>query len=215
MVIVTGVIDFGSFSEPFRRMEEGGRLIWFNPEFNIYRSDVFWSIFLGCLIGWTGVYCVKQTQIQRYCCLRSKEDARKALWLHVPVTIAIAYMAIWCGVIIYAKYSHCDPLFTKRIERHDQLMPFYVMDTLGAIPGLPGIFVACVFSGALRWISWIALDNHCSPQELHNFFFNLIVHQYFIFWLQCAGNRDMGRFRETVSSWFIRTKNRSYYQKHL
>jgi Na+/proline symporter len=153
MVIVTGTIEFGSLVEPFRILESGNRLIVFNGEFNIYRSDVFWSVFLGCLVGWTGVYCVQQTQIQRYCCLRSKKHARTALWIHVPITVAIAYMAIWCGVIIYAKYSRCDPMLTERIERHDQLMPFYVMDTLGSIPGLPGVFVACVFSGALRCVT--------------------------------------------------------------
>lgn len=49
----------------------------FSGEWDIHRSDVFWSIFLGTLAGWTGVYCVKQTQIQRYCCLNSKANARK------------------------------------------------------------------------------------------------------------------------------------------
>ena len=32
-------------------------------------------------------------------------------------------------------------------------MPYYVMDTMGHIPGLPGLFVVCVFSGALSTLS--------------------------------------------------------------
>ena len=31
-----------------------------------------------------------------------------------------------------------------------QVMPLFVMQTLGDFPGLPGLFVACVYSAALR-----------------------------------------------------------------
>lgn len=33
-----------------------------------------------------------------------------------------------------------------------QLMPYLVMDILGDYPGLPGLFVAAVYSGSLRLI---------------------------------------------------------------
>ena len=32
-----------------------------------------------------------------------------------------------------------------------QLLPLYVMDNFGHITGLPGLFTASLFSGALRW----------------------------------------------------------------
>ena len=34
----------------------------------------------------------------------------------------------------------------------DQLVPFMVLDVAGAIPGLPGLFMAGVFSGSLRFL---------------------------------------------------------------
>ena len=98
-------------------------------EWDAHRSDVFWSVFFGCLAGWTGVYCVKQTQIQRYCCLKSKADARRALWLHLPITVGIAYLAMWCGVIIYAKYRGCDPVTMGQIKRHDQVWVRFLSTT--------------------------------------------------------------------------------------
>lgn len=37
------------------------------------------------------------------------------------------------------------------IQKPDQLFPLFVMDTLGSAPGVPGLFVAGIFSGALRF----------------------------------------------------------------
>ena len=38
----------------------------------------------------------------------------------------------------------------QAIERQDQLVPYYIMDIAATIPSLPGLFVAGVFSAALR-----------------------------------------------------------------
>lgn len=62
-------------------------------------------------------------------------------------------MAIFSGMVLFAKYHRCDPLKLGIIERHDQLMPYFVMDTLSGYPGLAGLFVACVFSGSLSTLS--------------------------------------------------------------
>lgn len=64
--------------------------------------------------------------------------------------ILLAIMSIMSGVVIYGKYHDCDPVTLGIIKRHDQLVPYFVMDTLSKYNGLPGLFVACVFSGALR-----------------------------------------------------------------
>lgn len=48
-----------------------------SPEFSLYRGDTFWAVFFGTLTGWTGTYCVKQTQVQRYCCMGSPAKAKR------------------------------------------------------------------------------------------------------------------------------------------
>ena len=54
------------------------------------------------------------------------------------------------GLVIYSKYHDCDPLRAGIVSSSDQLFPLFVMDTLGHLPGLPGVFVAGIFSGSLR-----------------------------------------------------------------
>ncbi|CAF2853122.1 unnamed protein product [Rotaria sp. Silwood2] len=57
------------------------------------------------------------------------------------------------GVILYAYYADCDPYTAKYISGIDQIFPYFVMEVLNDKKGLPGIFLACVFSGSLSTIS--------------------------------------------------------------
>lgn len=57
------------------------------------------------------------------------------------------------GLIIYSKYHDCDPLSTKQITANDQLLPYFIMDVAGDIPGLPGLFIAGIFCAALSTLS--------------------------------------------------------------
>jgi solute carrier family 5 (sodium-coupled monocarboxylate transporter), member 8/12 len=63
------------------------------------------------------------------------------------------FICCYTGLLIYATYQNCDPLTTKLAQAKDQLLPLYVMDILGEYPGLPGLFVAGVFSAALSSLS--------------------------------------------------------------
>ena len=78
-------------------------------------------------------------------------------------------MVGWLGLVLYAVYADCDPLTAKTVRKQvskrkslsmisiepflqDQLVPFMVLNVAGTIPGLPGLFMAGVFSGSLRFL---------------------------------------------------------------
>lgn len=58
-------------------------------------------------------------------------------------------MCIYNGLLLYATYHDCDPLTTKLAKAKDQLIPLLVMQILKDVPGLPGLFIAGVFSGKI------------------------------------------------------------------
>ena len=58
-------------------------------------------------------------------------------------------MCIYNGLLLYATFHDCDPLTTKLAKAKDQLVPLLVIQTLKEIPGLPGLFIAGVFSGKM------------------------------------------------------------------
>ena len=67
-------------------------------------------------------------------------------------------VGLWClwilfffsGLVAYAMYSTCDPLTSGKITKADQILPYMVMNKLGHIPALSGIFVAGVYGAMLR-----------------------------------------------------------------
>lgn len=56
------------------------------------------------------------------------------------------------GLVVYSTYYDCDPLTSQRAKAPDQLLPLMVMRVLGDYPGMPGFFVAGIFSAALRYV---------------------------------------------------------------
>lgn len=106
----------------------------------------FWTLLIGG--SWYWIICnTNQNVIQRFLALKDQKTARKGSIIYViGITILIS-MCIYNGLLLYATYHDCDPLTTKLAKAKDQLVPLLVMQILQDIPGLPGLFIAGVFSG--------------------------------------------------------------------
>src|SRR5699024_4296556 len=70
-----------------------------------------------------------------------------------PILTCLSLATSFSGLAIYSKYYNCDPVSANIINSADQLMPLYVVDTMGSIPGLSGLFVAGIFSASLSTVS--------------------------------------------------------------
>ncbi|GJQ70613.1 hypothetical protein Trydic_g23006 [Trypoxylus dichotomus] len=130
-VIICAAVYKGSLSEIWRIAAEGNRtsILNFNPDPTVRHS--WFSLIIGGGVIFLSLYGVNQTQVQRY------------------LTISTSF----AGLSIYSKYFDCDPVSAKIISKDDQLMPYFVVDSMGHIPGLSGIFVAGIFSASLSTIS--------------------------------------------------------------
>ncbi|KAH6931642.1 hypothetical protein HPB50_026246 [Hyalomma asiaticum] len=116
-------------------------------------SVSLWNVLLGTSFIWLASYGTSQTQVQRFCSVSSLRKAKIALYVNIPGVMINISLGCVAGLVIYANYPDCDPLKSGKISKQDQLIPFFVMKTLSVLPGLPGLFVACVFSGALSTLS--------------------------------------------------------------
>lgn len=91
-----------------------------------------------------------QPVVQRYCSLPTFRDAvTSTLWNYIFGLLTFG-LVVLTGISIFAAYSECDPVSSGQISKSDHIVPYFVSQDLGQIPGMMGLFVAVVFSAVLR-----------------------------------------------------------------
>ncbi|XP_050390983.1 sodium-coupled monocarboxylate transporter 1 isoform X2 [Patella vulgata] len=152
-ILIQGSIEVGGFAKAWDISAANERILFSDFSVDPSVRHSFWSLTIGGAFVWIYVYGTNQAQIQRTITCPSLRKARIAIWLNLPGLWVVLYLSCLIGTVIYAFYRTCDPKTFNLITASDQLLPLFVMDVLGHIPGLPGLFVACIFSGALSTIS--------------------------------------------------------------
>ncbi|XP_071876026.1 sodium-coupled monocarboxylate transporter 1 isoform X1 [Bombus fervidus] len=153
LIVVKGTSDVGGFSVVIGRNLESGRLELPTADWSPLTRHTIWSLVVGGFFHWLQVSVINQNMIQRYLALPTLKSARRALWTFIVGVLILIGICGYAGMLIYAWYHECDPLTTKLAGAKDQLLPLLVMNILNEFPGLPGLFVAGVFSAALSSLS--------------------------------------------------------------
>ncbi|CAG0918825.1 unnamed protein product [Notodromas monacha] len=150
-VVLKGVFDIGGFGAVWEANQRTQRIEFNDFSMNPTVRHTWWSLVIGGYFTWIAIYGVNQAQVQRYLSVPSMAHTRKALWVNLVGLLCLVSICSYAGLVIFAKYQDCDPLKAKIVSTSDQLFPLFVMDTMGNFPGIPGVFVAGIFSGALRF----------------------------------------------------------------
>ena len=153
VVIVTEAMDVGGLDKIWEIAREGSRIEFDNISMDPTVRHTWWSLTFGGFFTYLSLFGSNQVQVQRMLTIRNLKDARSAIWWSWPLSSIMSLGLCFCGLAIYAEYRNCDPLEIGRITSYDQLMPLYVMDMLSTYPGIPGLFIAGIFSAGLSTIS--------------------------------------------------------------
>lgn len=170
VVIGTAAYSVGGISEIWNIAREGGRIQFDSISLDPTVRHTYWSLIFGGLFTFLSLYGVNQVQVQRLMTVRKIKSARLALWLSLPILMCLSMLTCFSGLAMYTKYRRCDPVKEGRINLPDMLLPLYVMDTLSHLPGVPGLFIAGIFSAglstisaALNSLSAVSLEDYIKP----------------------------------------------------
>ncbi|KAF1374560.1 hypothetical protein PFLUV_G00230360 [Perca fluviatilis] len=80
-------------------------------------------------------------------------SALESCYMAFPsLQLALALSCVM-GLVMFARYCGEDPSDKLGTSSKDAMVIYFVMDMLQGLPGLPGLFIACLFSAALSTIS--------------------------------------------------------------
>lgn len=153
LIVGYGLAWEGGISSVWKVNEESGRMEFFNINPNPTIRHSFWSVVVGGTIYWTTMFCSNQASVQKYLSVESIGQARTALWVSAAGMTIIYTVNFLTGMVLYSTYKDCDPLLAKYISGQDQLLPLYVMNFMGSLKGMPGLFVAGIFAASLGTVA--------------------------------------------------------------
>ncbi|XP_071598475.1 sodium-dependent multivitamin transporter isoform X1 [Heliangelus exortis] len=152
-VIVVGAQRVGGMAHVWRLAQQEGRISGIDLDPDPFQRHTFWTLAVGGVFMMLSLYGVNQAQVQRYLSARSEREAKLSCYAVFPCQQLVLCLSCLTGLVMFA-YDQQHPLAPSgRPGFSDQLVLYFVMDVLKDLPGLPGLFVACLFSGSLSTIS--------------------------------------------------------------
>ncbi|XP_046352936.2 sodium-coupled monocarboxylate transporter 1-like [Haliotis rufescens] len=153
-VLIQGSIVMGGFQNAWDIAANRSRIYFHDFSVDPTTRHSVWTILIGGGSLWLSNYGVNQAQVQRALSCPSIRKAQIALFVNLIGLIFIVSMCCMIGIVMFAFYADCHHLqFNNLITSTDLLLPLYVMDILGHLHGLPGVFVSCIISGGLSSLS--------------------------------------------------------------
>ncbi|KAH9494387.1 hypothetical protein Btru_021750 [Bulinus truncatus] len=152
-ILIKGDLVVGGIGEAWKSLERTNRLQFTDFSVDPSVRHSVWALTIGGYFTWVSIFGVNQAQVQRAVTCPSLKKAQIAIWLNFPGLCIILYLCCFIGIYMSTFYENCDPVKPGFVTDTNQIIPMYVMDVLGDVIGLPGLFIAGLFSGALSTIS--------------------------------------------------------------
>ncbi|XP_070591072.1 sodium-dependent multivitamin transporter [Erythrolamprus reginae] len=152
-VIVMGTIKVGGIGRVWKLAEEKGKISGIDLNPDPFERHTFWTLAFGGVFMMLALYGVNQAQVQRYLSSRSERQAVLSCYAVFPCQQIVLCLSCITGLVMFAYYQDHQLSQEQLNASPDQMVLYFVMDVLQEVPGLPGLFVACLFSGSLSTIS--------------------------------------------------------------
>ncbi|XP_054424630.1 sodium-dependent multivitamin transporter [Pteronotus mesoamericanus] len=152
-VIIVGSAKVGSLGHVWDVASQHGLISGINLDPDPFVRHTFWTLAFGGVFMMLSLYGVNQAQVQRYLSSRTEKAAVLSCYAVFPCQQVVLSMGCLIGLVMFAYYQEYPMSPQQSQAAPDQFVLYFVMDLLKDLPGLPGLFVACLFSGSLSTIS--------------------------------------------------------------
>ena len=153
-VLIKSTMDAGGYGKVWQVGWDSGRIILDDFRVDPRVRHTGWNMTFAITIYWMASH-FSQSSVQRLVATRSIQDAKKVYIYTIPIMFVFNFVLCVTGLVIVAYFHEigCDPLAAGYIQNSNQLVPYFVIHSLSFLPGLSGLYIATIFSGALSTLS--------------------------------------------------------------
>ncbi|XP_054583853.1 sodium-dependent multivitamin transporter [Eptesicus fuscus] len=152
-VIIVGSAKVGGLERVWAVASQHGHISGIELDPDPFVRHTFWTLAFGGVFMMLSLYGVNQAQVQRYLSSRTEKAAILSCYAVFPCQQLVLCMSCLIGLVMFTYYKEYPMSTQQSAAAPDQFVLYFVMDLLRDLPGLPGLFVACLFSGSLSTIS--------------------------------------------------------------
>ncbi|XP_076030466.1 sodium-coupled monocarboxylate transporter 1-like [Oratosquilla oratoria] len=154
-VIAQGCVEVGGGAAVWEINKDHGRIEFFNMNPDPLVRHTFWTTTIFGFFFTLQMYAASQSQYQRWGAVATFKQSIIVL-LGAVIGLVIGWSLVnFSGLAVFAVYADCDPFTLGLIDKPDQITAYFVADKLGYLLGVPGLFVAAVYSAVLSSVSTI------------------------------------------------------------
>lgn len=161
-IIAKVIYDSGHVEPPLRSMSDLNVTEYmFRANLDLTLDENIWSCFIGGLPYIFVRVGFDQMVVQRFMAARSERDAKRiAVVSSVFVVFFFFLVGVAGGTIIYW-YRDCDPLLSGAIKSYDQVVPYYLKESLSEVTAMRGLFLAGLLGATTSTVSSV-VNSHAA-----------------------------------------------------
>ncbi|XP_077534699.1 sodium-coupled monocarboxylate transporter 1-like [Haemaphysalis longicornis] len=138
-------------TQPFDELEL--RKHFLTVTMDLTTDETLWGMLIAASPTFVNRICLDQMAVQRYLASRTLQEAKSTLVLGTVMTCLFYVLGIGEGMALSSLYRGCDPQMLGNIQKTDQILPYYVQNDFGNLPGFSGIFLAGIVSASISSVS--------------------------------------------------------------
>ncbi|XP_063889440.1 sodium-coupled monocarboxylate transporter 1-like isoform X2 [Scylla paramamosain] len=147
-IIALCITEVGGVGQAWAIVQNGSRFT-VNTDPSIFVRNSAWGTAVYGFYLTLMFFGANQAAFQRFSSMRSLQMAQR-----ISLLTGVGWIILWSvfffsGLAAYVVYHDCDPLASGKIRKHDMILSYLIMDRLGHLRGVAGLFVAAVCGGAL------------------------------------------------------------------
>ncbi|XP_065306436.2 sodium/iodide cotransporter-like [Dermacentor albipictus] len=163
LVIIGKILyDSATSVEPPRSLNDLNITAYFlRTDIDLTTDETVWAASLAAFPFQLTRIGLDQMITQRFLAARSLSEARTVAFFGVfLVSLFYAIIGLTALAIVYW-FRDCDPVLSGAMSRYDQMVPYYINTSAGAVGGIRGLFLVGVVSASISTVSSV-VNSHAA-----------------------------------------------------